>query len=219
MQKFTEAYLKESSIEKFNNKCSKIFLFLCVIFLFFSVVKNLAYSEAVVYGKSMQPTLNKNFSSSDSRTQDKVILNYIKSAHKGDIIVVHKIKDYGDDEVNVIKRLIAVGGDSIEVLPTGQILLNGELLEEDYVNETNRSSLYDNFYDTDGLINTQPELFEDKKLIVPKDHIFYLGDNRGESADCSSYGPVHKKYLIAKVDFIIKSGDNKLKSIIKQLFK
>ena len=113
----------------------------------------------------------------------------------------------------VIKRLIAIEGDKIKVLSTGQIVLNGEILQEDYVNTINREILYEKFYGTNGLKIKNPDLFIDDELFVPKNHIFYLGDNRGESEDCASYGPIHKKYLIARVDYVIKAGESKPKKI------
>lgn len=213
MPKDYKLQFKESSLEKFNNKISRIFVIICLVFLWFSLIANSIYSEATVFGRSMMPTLNTNFSYSDSQTQDTVILNHIKTPHKGDIIVVKKITNNQNEGINVIKRLIAIEGDKIKVLSTGQIVLNGEILQEDYVNTINREILYEKFYGTNGLKIKNPDLFIDDELFVPKNHIFYLGDNRGESEDCASYGPIHKKYLIARVDYVIKAGESKAEKI------
>lgn len=39
-------------------------------------------------------------------------------------------------------------------------------------------------------------------LRLPEDYVFFLGDNRGNSTDCSEFGPIEKKYMLVKVDFI-----------------
>ena len=211
-KKFTFSMIP-SSIDKFKYKCSQIFLILCTVILALSVFFNITYSIAPVYGESMQPTLNNNFVIGDSASQDRVVLNYLKKCNKGDIIIVKRANN-SEGYIYVIKRLIAVGGDTVEVKDNGDVFVNDVLLNEDYTNNT-KSVTYSNMLE---LKNSKPELFNGNKLVVPKNHIFYLGDNRGNSWDCSKYGPVKKSNLIAKVDFIIKSGENIFVSILKQIF-
>lgn len=215
MQKKQQLILMESSVDKFKYKCSQFFLFLCILLFSFSLIINVTYSVAPVYGYSMLPTLNESFSSNDSNSQDRVVLNYIKLYNKGDIIVAKKTNEHNENYIYVIKRLIAVGGDTVEVVSSGDVYVNDKLLEENYVSNS-KSATYSKMQ---SLKNRKPELFEGDKLIVPKGYVFYLGDNRGGSTDCSDYGPVKKSNIIAKVDFIIKAGENFFLSIINQIFK
>ena len=53
-------------------------------------------------------------------------------------------------------------------------------------------------------------------LTVPENYIFFLGDNRGGSTDCSDFGPLEEKYLLAKVDFVLKYNSNVLDKIFQQ---
>lgn len=212
MQKKTLTFIP-SSIDKFKYKCSQVFLFLCMLIFAVSIFFSVTYSVAPVYGKSMMPTLNENFIVNDESSQDRVVLNYIKNCNTGDIIVAKRYNTE-EDYIFVIKRLIAIGGDTVEIKPNGDVYVNDILLKEDYTTDTKSAT----YYKIESLKLTQPELFENGKLIVPEGYVFYLGDNRGGSSDCSDYGPVKKSNIIAKVDFIIKSGENFFLSILNQIF-
>lgn len=212
MQKRSVVFIP-SSIDKFKYKCSQVFLFLCMLIFAVSIFFSVTYSVAPVYGKSMLPTLNENFIVNDENSQDRVVLNYIKNCNKGDIIVAKRYNSE-EDYIFVIKRLIAIGGDTVEIKPNGDVYVNDILLKEDYTTDTKSAT----YYKIESLKLTQPELFENGKLIVPEGYVFYLGDNRGGSSDCSDYGPVKKSNIIAKVDFIIKSGENFFLSILNQIF-
>ena len=67
-----------------------------------------------------------------------------------------------DPSRDFIKRVIAVPGDTIEIRE-GRVLVNDQLLTEDYILEKTRS--------------------EYPKATVPEGHIFVMGDNRNNSED------------------------------------
>ncbi len=70
-----------------------------------------------------------------------------------------------------IKRVIAIGGDKVDVDSKGQVFLNGTLLKEPYV--TNFCALNNNNFSNCKNLN----------LEVPRKHVFVLGDNRENSWD------------------------------------
>lgn len=215
MQKLKTITFKQSKMEEFKVKCSKAFLYICILFFAFSIVFNVTYSIAPVSGLSMYPTINENFIKGDETSQDRVVLNYIKSYRRGDVIVAKKsFDDAGEVYMYVIKRLIAIEGDRVRVDANGDVYINDKLLKEDYLN-SNKYALY---YNIENLKIRKPELFTDGELVIPKDCVFYLGDNRGGSTDCSIFGPVSKDEIVAKADFLIRSGENIFISIIKQIF-
>lgn len=81
-----------------------------------------------------------------------------------------------------IKRVIGVGGDKI-LIENGKVYVNGEKLQEDYLQEdvvTERMGL---FYD----------------LTVPDGYVFAMGDNRAESRDCRSFGCIPIEKIESKV--------------------
>lgn len=73
-----------------------------------------------------------------------------------------------------IKRVIAVGGDTIEITEEGSVLLNGEVLEETYLPEGTVTPITGAYY----------------SLEVPEDCVFVMGDNRAASRDSREFGVV-----------------------------
>ncbi len=80
---------------------------------------------------------------------------------RGDIIVFPSPlpEDHGED---LIKRIIAVGGDTVQVI-RGQVILNGQPQVEPYVNGTDTSSF--------------------GPVTIPPGNVFLMGDNRADSKD------------------------------------
>ena len=108
-----------------------------------------------VEGTSMNNTLMNN---------DRLVLYcYDTNYEYGDIVVIDR-----HTQSPLIKRVIAVGGDTVEITSDARVYRNGELLEESYtLGETERHSV----------IGT---------VTVPDGHLFVLGDNRSVSHDSRS---------------------------------
>lgn len=107
----------------------------------------------------------------------------------GDIVVVQQ-----GDNAPLIKRVIAKEGDVIAIDPeTQQVILNGEVLEESYL-DFSTPTLY-------GF--TGP-------YMVPEDCVFVMGDNRvnsHDSRDLEGIGAVHKDDIMGKAIFRILPFD------------
>lgn len=85
----------------------------------------------------------------------------------------------------IVKRIIAVGGDTVDInFTTGVVTVNGT--EEDY---------------TDELTSQQFDIAF--PITVPEGSVFVLGDNRGNSLDSRStrVGCVDERYIVGKVLF------------------
>jgi signal peptidase I len=112
---------------------------------------------------SMEPTLVEG---------DRVLVNrlvyHFHSPHRGDVIVFHPPNRPGSDPF--IKRVVAVGGDTIEVRD-GYLYVNGVRQAEDYIKE-------------------HPIVGDYERTVVPEGYVWAMGDNRNNSGDSRVFGPV-----------------------------
>ncbi len=138
-----------------------------VLFLF-------CFRVFTVDGSSMKPTL---------QPDDKVVVsNFGYKPQQGDIIV---ISDAGNLNEPIIKRVIAVGGDVVDInFTTGIVTVNGK--EEHYADDLTTQAKDVAF-----------------PLTVPEGTVFVLGDNRAYSLDSRStkVGFVDEKDIVGKVAF------------------
>lgn len=88
----------------------------------------------------------------------------------GDIVVINR---YAEEPL--IKRVIALPGDTIDIDASGTVWINGIVLEEPYLDE---AKLLDG-YATPRMQFTGP-------ATVPEGHLFVMGDHRTESKDSRS---------------------------------
>ncbi|MGN0678604.1 MAG: signal peptidase I [Oscillospiraceae bacterium] len=139
------------------------------------LVLNLFFFRSItVSGDSMNDTL---------LDGDKVILtNFCYSPSYGDIVVVqaNKLKNkntgmYGEP---IIKRVIAAEGDTVRIdFTEGEVFVNDELIEEDYIKDLTHLRSYG--WMESGVTYT-----------VPEDCVFVMGDNRNVSNDSRNLADV-----------------------------
>jgi signal peptidase I len=108
---------------------------------------------------------------------DRVLVNKFiyrfTEPKRGDIIVFRSVDNPKED---LIKRVVGLPGDKIAVR-RGSLIVNGEPQKEPY---TNKKLPDRSFY---------------AKTIVPQEHVFVMGDNRGNSADSRVFGPLPRKNI------------------------
>ena len=144
---------------------------------------------------------------------------------RGDIIV---FKTPADNRTDYIKRLIGLPGDTIQFINGNLYLNNNQILstiiENDkkiycgnqrievstYEEKLSNGKSYIVSYRND--ISFQ----NSDKYIVPKNHYFFLGDNRDCSKDSrflSEVGYVHRNNLVGKAQLLFFSSDSRQGSI------
>ncbi len=165
--------IKIESVYDFAGIIVTALLSVCVIFTFF-------FKISTVVGASMENTL---FGG------DNVIISAINSdIEYGDVVVVSQPNGY---EKVLIKRVIAVGGQTIYFdRLTGNVVVDGEQLEEPYIKE-----------------NMEFTYSMTKTYTVPEGMLFVMGDNRNKSADSRDayIGMIDERYVVGKV--LYRVGD------------
>ncbi len=124
-----------------------------------------------VDGESMMPTLNHG---------DWLTVRSINTEIKrGDIVIITQPNDINKP---LVKRVIAVGGDTLDInFVTGIVEVNGEVIDEPYIMEQTRNK--GDF---------------DRPIRIPEGYVFVMGDNRNDSLDSrfDSIGIIDERYIL-----------------------
>ena len=146
---------------------------------------------------------------------------------QGDLIV---FKTPADNRTDYIKRLIGRPGDEIQFI-NGDLFINDSKVvrEETKISEPIRCGNV--ILETNTFVETLPNgvkylatynkqgtLKNTKKYIVPKNHLFLMGDNRDCSKDSrflDDVGYVNSLNLVGKAKIIFFSNDTKKGSLLK----
>lgn len=143
---------------------------LLLTFFIFWLVNSLV-GRYRIDGSSMNPTLQHG---------EYLLINnlayYLNNPDRGDIIVFH----HPNSDLNLIKRVIGVPGDEIEI-SNQQVKVNGTVLDEPYI---------------------QAEPTYNGNWTVKEGEYFVLGDNRNSSSDSHMWQYLPEENIIGKAIFI-----------------
>lgn len=136
------------------------------------------FKPIIIQQQSMEP----NFYSGDYVITSRQAYNIFGDPQRGDIIVFKSdlYTDEGEAK-NLIKRIIGLPGDTVEIID-GEVYLNGEMLNEEYIKEPGLSG-------------------EMEAVTVPEGELFVMGDNRRVSQDSRSgaVGTISQDTIVGKV--------------------
>lgn len=140
------------------------------------VINQFVFAMVQVEGSSMLPTLE---------SKERLVVTKLFYKPKAKDIVVVKSHELGK---HIIKRVIAVPGDVIDINgKTGDVSINGKVIDEPYILEKLRSA---------GNANAYP-------LTVPEDYVFVMGDNRNNSQDSRNLGLIAYEDVVGRASLRI----------------
>lgn len=144
---------------------------LAVALVSFFLIRTLIVQPFVVNGPSMEPT----FYSDQYVLVDEITYRF-REPERGEIIVFRNPRNEAEF---YIKRIIGLPGETVAITDNG-IEINREKLNESYINVKNGMMGQNNFILKDG-------------------EYFVMGDNRLQSFDSRSWGPLGRKEIIGMV--------------------
>ena len=141
----------------------------------FFVCSHYVVKSVQVSGNSMVPTLHDG---------DQYMLSKwayaLRTPQRGEVVVLKDPEDHGFD----IKRIIAVGGDTVR-LKGGAVYVNNEKLTEPYL--------------IFGTTTHTLSKVKDKVIFLGKDRYFVLGDNRWHSTDSRIFGAIGRESILGLI--------------------
>ncbi len=148
-----------------------ILFVLCAVYL----VIHFVGQRTQVQGSSMEPKL----SNEDNLIVDKISYRF-HDPERFDIVV---FPFRYEENTFYIKRVIGLPGETVRIDEKGNILINGEILEENYGKE---------------VIQSPGRAYED--IVLADDEYFLMGDNRNNSTDSRdpSVGNVRRDEIVGR---------------------
>ena len=158
------------------------------------VIKTFLFQAFYIPSESMVPTLE---------VGDRVLVNKLSydlhDLHRGDIVVFSAEPNArwhraGIDDL--VKRVIALPGETVTQCETDRICINGRLLGESYLPKQNGSVIPTTMPGTiPGCDAGSPP----NGCKVPAGQVFVMGDNRGNSQDARANGPIKESSIVGRV--------------------
>ncbi len=175
MKDITETEEEEKRPESiFREIFSMIFYLLFVIVATLLVIRFVG-QRTEVSGHSMEDTLHHG----DNLIVDKLTYRFRDPVRYDIIVFPYKYQE----DTYYIKRIIGLPGEMVQVTEEGDILIDGEILEESYGKEVMKSPG----------IAAEP-------ILLGEDEYFVLGDNRNASADSRdpSVGIIRRSDIVGR---------------------
>jgi signal peptidase I len=169
-------------IKKTLSILSQVFFVLIMLVGSGIIFHNVYYTPIKIVGASMEPTLfNNEFGIMDDHAST------LSSLKRFDIIVIQQ-----NPNINryIIKRILALPGETIHFTPLGALRINGEMIEQSfYKNDTYERQ-------TCGIMSM---LGCQEPYSLGEDDFYVLGDNRSASLDSRTFGAIQTSMIVGQL--------------------
>jgi signal peptidase I len=137
------------------------------------VVKTFLFQAFFIPSPSMVPTLE---------VHDRVLVNKLSyrlhDVHRGDVVVFERPPNDAGTIRDLIKRVVAVEGDTIETRGD-TLFVNDKPVREPYVKTSSIG----------GAVT---------RRTIPQNQVFVMGDNRTNSSDSRVFGPIDEDAIVGR---------------------
>lgn len=154
------------------------------------VVRVYVLQQFYISGPSMETTMF---------TNDRVLVNKlsyrIHGIHRGDVVVFDRVTMNGSTVAHddLIKRVVGLAGETVEIKQC-KVYVNGTAIDEPYLpaRDAGQSDL-----------TARCRVVTMRPVQVPGRHIFVMGDNRPESFDSRSFGPIPESLVVGRAFAVV----------------
>jgi len=157
--------LRRSALDTVDN-------FLGALLVVMFIIRPFIVEAYSIPSGSMRPTL---------RERDRILackfIYRLRAPRRGEVVVFRAPPQARSPGRNLIKRVIGLPGEVVEVRD-GKVYINGKPLEEPYILE--------------------PPYYEFGPYRVPEGCVFVMGDNRNDSLDSHIWGPLPIRNILGK---------------------
>jgi len=153
------------------------------------LIKTFLFQAFYIPSESMTPTL---------QVGDRVLVNKLSydfhDVNRGDIVVFEAPPAARSGGIeDLVKRAIGLPGETVTADASGTVLINGRRLSEPYLPAGTRTVFSDVAPGCGAPADGSPG------CVVPKGHVFVMGDNRSASKDARVFGPIEDSSIVGRV--------------------
>jgi signal peptidase I len=175
LMRWWSIYRLRLSWGRFFVECGSIICLLGLAALSFLFISHCVFQSVQVQGFSMYPTL---------LNTDIYWLNRfayeLHDPRPGDIVAIKDPSGVGFD----VKRVIAIPTQSL-FIRDGKVYVDGKVLRESYLSPLVHTYAY--------------ERKPDELVVLAPEQFFVMGDNRGNSCDSRTFGPIERQAILGRV--------------------
>jgi signal peptidase I len=152
------------------------------------VLRTFVLEPFYVPSESMETTLHGCSGCQDDYLLVNKLSYHLHSVHDGDIVVFSRPPDLDTDDSVLVKRVIAVGGQTVSI-KSGRVFVDGKQLTEKYINPACQSGT---------TLGTEPAT-----VAIPKGDVWVMGDNRCDSKDSRYFGPIKASTIVGRAFVVV----------------